>query len=120
MGRTKHESNSLRDLDLAARAFRNAERKRDEEIFRAHRAGNSLRVISMATELSHETVRTIIERMRRWVQSEQESLERGFAAMTVTQQIRGDASQRNRRKRLEKLLDVKNPDAGREAQNSAG
>ena len=44
----KVQPGGMGDLRRAVKEFRKVERVRDEEIFRAHRAGSSLRSISLA------------------------------------------------------------------------
>lgn len=65
MGRKRNvQVPTLRELDKAVKALGRVERQRDEAILRASLAGNSLRVIAVATGLSHESVRSIVERMQ--------------------------------------------------------
>lgn len=73
MGRARRfEAQTLGDLKRTTSEFSKVERRRDDAILRAHLAGNSLRVIAEAAGLSHETVRTIVERMQGWLKEEQE------------------------------------------------
>jgi hypothetical protein len=116
MGRTQNvERVTLKELEAASKELGRVERKRDEAILRAHMAGNSLRVIAYTTRLSHETVRTIVERMQEWVRFESDLLAKleggGAAGMSIDSVIRAEVNHRRRSEHLRKLLNVKISDS---------
>jgi hypothetical protein len=116
MGRSQNvELVTLKELQAASKEFGRVERKRDEAILRARLAGNSLRVIALETGLSHETVRTIVERMEEWVRFESDLLAKiggdGASGMTVGSVMRSEAHFRRRSEHLRKLVNVKIPDS---------
>ena len=84
----------------------------DEAILRAYLAGNSLRVIATAAGLSHESVRTIAERMQEWARQEADLLAQGVVHVRSRDPFgRDDAHHARRSEHLRKLLDVKNLDS---------
>jgi hypothetical protein len=115
MSRTQNvEYVTLKELEVARKELGRVERRRDEAIYRAHLAGNSLRVIAYTTRLSHETVRTIVERMQEWVRFETDLLAKieggGAAGMGIDSVMRAEANHKRRSEHLRKLLNVKIPD----------
>lgn len=111
--RARVEPGGTRDLDQAAKRFRLAERKLHEEMFRAHRAGSSLRTIALATDYSHETVRVCIKRIAAWIASETAILERPEGAARsfgYTAREESERAWQQRRARLDHLLGVKEAD----------
>lgn len=100
----------LSSLAKAAKLAKKAERELHEEIFRAHRAGSSLRVIAFETSLSHESVRVIVHRISEWVESERKILESGVYGLTYAAVARGERNRAKRRARLDYLLGVRDSD----------
>jgi hypothetical protein len=109
-GRPKVEVGTLRDLGRAADRYSVAARTRDEAIYRAHLAGNGLRVIALETGLSHETVRAIIGRVSRWVETEQSILAAGPGGLSIDSLKRDEANHSKRVQHLAWLLSVKDTD----------
>ena len=54
----------MADLRRAASAAKRAEGRLEEEIYKAFVAGNSLRAIAAEVDVSHESVREIVMRMK--------------------------------------------------------
>jgi len=98
------------DVAKAAKRAAKAERELHEEMFRAFRAGSSLRVIAFETNVSHESVRVIVHRISEWVAREQSILAIEPAASTVDAKVRADRNFAKRRARLDYLLGVRDSD----------
>lgn len=113
MGRKENvHGPTLQELRKAVKALGRVERQRDEAILRAYLAGNSLRVIARVTSLSHESVRTIIERMQEWARQEGDLLAKGVVhGRSRDPYGLDDAHHARRAEHLRQLLDVKNPDS---------
>ena len=108
--RSRTQPGGLKALASAENRYRAAERALHEEMFRSHRAGSSLRTIAMETDISHETVRVIVERVAAWVEREQKILADPARPYTVDAQMRSERSFARRQKHLEWLLSVKDSD----------
>lgn len=108
--RRRVQPEDTRELDAAARRFRSAERTLHEEMFRAHRAGSSLRVIATLTGHSHETVRVVVQRIAEWAEREQKILNMPADGFAFDSNARVQRDIEKRRARLDYLLGVKDSD----------
>ena len=100
------------ELRRAATAAERAERKRDDEIYRAFNAGNSLRAIAAEVSMSHEAVRAIVLRVNAWARSEEKILAQTKTHDSATVGGRAAAERKwlKRREHLDWLTFVKGSD----------
>ena len=108
--RTRRQPEGMPDLQKAVKAVKRAEWSRNEEIYRAYLAGNSLRAIAMEADLSHETVRVVVERVAEWVETERRILASPSRGLTVDAILRGERSKAKRQAKLDWLTNVKRSD----------
>ena len=85
----------MADLRRAASAAKRAERRLEEEIYRAFIAGNSLRAIAAEVDRSHESVREIVMRMKQWIERESSVLAEPAYAATVDAKMAASVQGRN-------------------------
>ena len=110
--RTRRQPEGMRELRKATAAAERAEGKRDEEIYRAFNAGNSLRAIAVEAGMSHEAVRAIVLRVGAWARSEEKILTQTKTHYSTTDAGRAAAERKwlGRRKHLDWVTFVKDSD----------